>query len=157
MKQASMKTLIIALLLLPGLSFAQTNTQNTSQTTAPSGAPTAAETGTASRIKKKSPAAATAASQDPDVNFTPYTPLNEEPAPAAPTCVQPPIVKAFSVKEKADKFNAALNDYQACVRNYAEVNGKAANQHAEASNKAVADANAYFNELSNKGEKPAGE
>ncbi|WP_273457471.1 hypothetical protein [Nevskia ramosa] len=137
MKQAPMKTLIATLLLVPVLGFAQTGDN-------------------ASRIKKKSPATATA-SQDPDVNFTPYTPLEMEAAPAPPTCVQPPIVKAFSVKEKADKFNAALNDYQACVKNYAEVHGKAANQHAEASNKAVADANAYFNELSNKGDKPAGE
>ncbi len=153
MKKASMKTLIATLLLVPVLGFAQTN----ATTNAPSGAPAAAETGTASRIKKKAPAAAAPASQDPDVNFTPYTPLEMEVAPAAPTCVQPPIVKAFSVKEKADKFNAALNDYQACVRNYAEVHGKAANQHAEASNKAVADANAYFNELSNKSDKPAGE
>jgi len=137
MKQASMKTLIAALLLVPVLSLAQTGEN-------------------ASRIKKKSPAAA-ATSQDPEVNFTPFTPLEMEAAPAAPTCVQPPIVKAFSVKEKADKFNAALNDYQACVKNYADVHGKAANQHAEASNKAVADANAYFNELSSKGDKPAGE
>ncbi|WP_428381678.1 hypothetical protein [Nevskia ramosa] len=136
MKQAPMKTLIAALLLVPVLGLAQTGDN-------------------ASRIKKK-PAATAAASQDPDVNFTPFTPLEMEAAPAPPTCVQPPIVKAFSVKEKADKFNAALNDYQACVKNYAEVHGKAANQHAEASNKAVADANAYFNELSNKGDKPAG-
>lgn len=153
MKQASMKTLIATLLLVPVLGFAQTN----AQTNAPSGAPTAAENGTATRIKKKAPATVAPASQDPDVNFTPYTPLDAEPVPAASTCVQPPIVKAFSVKEKADKFNAALNDYQACVKNYADVHGKAANQHAEASNKAVADANAYFNELSNKGDKPAGE
>lgn len=153
MKQASTKTLIAALLLVPVFGFAQTN----ATTNAPSGAPAAAETGTATRIKKKAPAAAAPASQDPDVTFTPYTPLEMEAAPAPPACVQPPIVKAFSVKEKADKFNAALNDYQACVKNYAEVHGKAANQHAEASNKAVADANAYFNELSNKGDKPAGE
>lgn len=136
MKQASMKTLLAVLLLAPAVTLAQADE-------------------TASRIKKK--AASAAATQDPDVNFTPYTPLEVEAVPAAPTCVRPPVVKAFSVKEKADKFNAALNDYQACVRNYADVHGKAANQHAEASNKAVADANAYFNELSGKSDKPAGE
>lgn len=136
MKQTSMKALLAVLLLVPAVTFAQAGDS-------------------ASRIKKK--ASTEAAAQDPDVNFTPFTPLEAEATPAAPTCVQPPVVKAFSAKEKADKFNAALNDYQACVKNYVDVHGKAANQHAEASNKAVADANAYFNALSSKSDKPAGE
>ncbi len=128
------KTLIASLLLLPLIASAQLDG--------------------ATRIKKKAVPNA-AASQDPDVNFTPFVPVALEAAPATSTCEKPPLVRTFVSQEKADKFKAALNNYQACMKDYVDANSKAANQHAEASNTAVAEANAYFNELNNLPDKAA--
>lgn len=138
MNQAALKTTMAALLLVPMLALAQGSDA-------------------ASRIKKKSPPAAAAAVEEPEVSFTPHVPLTLEAAPAPAACVQPPLIKAFSSQARADKFNAALGDYQACIRNYAEINTQAANQHTEAANRTIREANEYFTALSSKGDKPAAE
>ena len=125
-----MNKLLFALLLAPALAFAQ-NGDN------------------ASRIKKKEKAAEAAPTAEL-VTFTPYTELQPLPAPAAHACVQPPVAKAFASQKEADAFNAALANYQACMKNYVTVNTAAANAHAEAANKAVAEANAYIAEINSK-------
>lgn len=125
-----MNKLLFALLLAPALAFAQSSDN-------------------ASRIKKKDkPADAAPAAEL--VTFTPFTELQPFPAPPAHACVQPPVAKAFASQKEADAFNAALGDYQACMKNYVTVNTAAANAHAEVANKAVAEANAYIAEINSK-------
>ena len=125
-----MNKLLAALLLVPVLVFAQDGDN-------------------ASRIKKKekpveaAPAAAL-------VTFTPFTELQPFPAPPAHACVQPPVAKAFASQKEADAFNAALANFQACMKNYVTVNTAAANAHADAANKAVAEANTYIAEINSK-------
>lgn len=119
-----MNKLICALLLTPALAFAQSNDSG-------------------SRVKTPPPAEPAAAA----VTFTPFTPLPHEAAPAAHACVKPPVAKAFASQKEADAFNAALQNYQGCVKNYVEVNTAAANKHAEVANAAVAEANAYIAEI----------
>lgn len=125
-----MNKLLLALLLVPALSFAQGSDG-------------------ASRIKKKEKAADEAPASEL-ITFTPFTELQPFPAPAAHACVQPPVAKAFASQKEADAFNAALSNFQACMKNYVTVNTAAANAHAEAANKAVAEANAYIAEINSK-------
>jgi hypothetical protein len=127
-RKPKMNKLLLALLLTPTLALAQTSDS-------------------ASRIKTPAPAAEPTAAL---VTFTPFTALAPETAPAPHACVQPPVAKAFSSQKEADAFNAALQNYQACVKNYVEVNTAAANKHAEAANAAVAEANAYIVEINTK-------
>lgn len=125
-----MNKLLIALLLTPTLALAQTG-------------------GNASRIKEaEAPAEAPAAGEL--ITFTPFTPLQPFPGPPAHACVQPPVAKAFASQKEADAFNAALSNYQACMKDYVNANTTAANAHAEAANNAVAEANAYIAEINSK-------
>lgn len=124
-----MKKLLFAALLVPAVVFAQASDS-------------------ASRIKKKE--ASTAAPVANIIEFTPYTELPPEPAPTAHACVQPPVAKAFATQIEADQFNDALNNFQACMKNYVTVHTAAANAHADVANKAVAEANAYITEINTK-------
>ncbi len=124
-----MNKLMFALLLTPALALAQSGDS-------------------ATRIKPREKPADSAPANL--VTFTPFTELQPFPAPPAHACVQPPVAKAFASQKEADAFNAALNNYQACVKNYVTVNTAAANAHAEAANKAVAEANAYIAEINSK-------
>ncbi|WP_293003004.1 hypothetical protein [Nevskia sp.] len=130
---STMKTLILAALLVPFLSLAQN----------PPG-------GNASRIKKKEKPAVEAPEQLPEVTYTPFTPLTPEAEPAAPSCEAPPVIKAFASQIQADQFNDAFSNYQACMKDYVTVHTAAANAHAAVANKAVAEANAYISELNSR-------
>ncbi len=129
-----MKKLLFAALLVPALVFAQASDS-------------------ASRIKKK--AADTSAAPVNLIEYTPFTEVPAEPAPTAHACVQPPVSKAFATQIEADQFNDALNNYQACMKNYVTVHTTAANAHADVANKAVAEANAYIAEINTKFAAPA--
>jgi len=68
----------------------------------------------------------------------------------APSCKKPAFITNLRKADDSSDFTEKFNAYQECIKTYTDNQSKLANLHIEAANKAVADTNAYINEINEK-------